>query len=500
MRLRALATALLGLLFLAGVAGAAQVSEDTFEDRMAEARSVLLDGLRDHSSWLRGQKLFLERKGVLETIIALDPEDHEAMRALGWKKSRGGEWAPPKKPKHLRNYSESALTKAGERYLAAIEPALLMLRDLHADPGLSDPQRERVEQEILRVVPDDPDLRARRGEVRAGTRWVLEETMRAAYQRKKIEELVSHALATLDRPEPVEAGPREASLGTWTRVLATPAGLVFGSVEGEELDEMGMLLQASLDIFQKLLDPRAALPQPLTVALLASPAEAADYLERHPGLSDEDRARLVETAGTWIENDNDIAYWTDRQDARLDGVCRLLQSHLLGSSFHLGIHRPWVHEGFGLYLTERLVGTRQTWFLPVRDRDGGEKLRTALLESPEWKRIALELLDRSETPQLPALFLAKPEGFASEDLVLSYAFAAFLIEAHGDVVGGVLSDIGAGRRDRAVIEACLGRDLGQIEERFHRWLREGDEAERGELQLPDSPGGVGAQASADERR
>ena len=474
---------------LAGVAlhalvctGSVQAQLEGFEARRAEARELLLEGLEEHGEWLRGKRLFVERERVLGQILALDPENGEALRALGWTKDKTGTWTPPKKPKTFKNYGTGALEEVPERYLDSIAPYLEAMRALLAHAELSKEQRAALVEDFLVASPDDAALRAERGEVKAGERWILAETAASVERRGEIGALAKRALQEVPAPEAAIPTSRETQMGTWSKVLVTPVGRILGTVPDEELAQAARELPASLAFFRAMLAEGASLPQPLTVVLLAGPEQRAPFLARHPTLRPEAIARLEGTSGTWIDEVNDIVYWTEVEEYRRDGVVRLLINRLLEGTHRIGLSHAWAHEGVGLYLTEALVGTRLTWFVPGLDADGGSELRTTLLGSSDWRRVALERAGRGSKLRD---VVAKPAAqFTADDLLRSYLFAAFLFEAHSEAVVDVLRGVGVGKDARRVIEQVLGRDLDDLDARLDRWLFETKVQEEALLEVP----------------
>jgi len=363
-----------------------------------------------------------------------------------------------------------------------VEPYVTQLRTFLAEDGLSPDQRQILIDDLFVVQPDDPELRAQRGETQTSGGWVLHETARSVAHRSTIEALATRSLEDAAWPEAVEPTAREAGITEWTKAYDTAAGRVLGTVDDEELLAMSRTLPGTLAFFRQTLDEEARYPDPLTIFLMKGDTDRDAFLTNHPTMYERDRKRLVNLSGTWVNDANDVAYWTRQREYRDDGIVRLLVGYLLGDSFRIRLQpHAWVHEGFGLYLTERLTGTRLTWFVQALGADGSDALRQRMLETADWNGMALEILAREDRPRLAELVVAPPQELTSEQLLYSYVVAGYLMEAFPGEVHEILGALGANRPAEAVLERALGRTLAETDRRILQWLEETRAVERGEL-------------------
>ena len=63
-------------------------------------------------------------------------------------------------------------------------------------------------------------------------------------------------------------------------------------------------------------------------------------------------------------------------------------------------------------------------------------------------------------------------SLTTEDMLLSYVLAAYLVEARPEEAVVLLRRIGAGESSQAAVESVLDLDLAQLGRRLRRWLDE----------------------------
>lgn len=452
---------------------AAQIED--FEGKREEARRSFVTDLEAYSEWCRGHKMFLSRKRALDLLLELVPGHEESLKALGYKRGRDGVWKEPRRPKKFKDFDDDLAAEAGERWDGVTAAYLASLHALLGDPDRTRDQELLLFEDILPVDPNDPRMRAARGEVRSGESWVLEETIAAQAARQALTQAIERGRAEDERFEVVAANRVEAGLGfTWTKVYQTPAGRVLGTAEEAELLNVARALSAGMALYRQLFGESRRPPTGFTAFVLADPEERHAFLSAYPNLPDEDRTRMAQFTSTWIDRQNHAAVWMDTVEERVDGLLRLLISKLMARDFQIAADRGWIHEGLGLYLTEAVLGTRLTWFVQPEDSQTVDRrsMRRLLTESSTWLDEAGRLFVGVQRPRLGAL-VAKPLAeFSLADILHAYTFGAYLVEAHGERLGGLARRVGRGTPAPAALEEVLGRSLGVLDERLLRWLAE----------------------------
>ncbi len=470
--MKAKVSAVAALLFLLGRPPPLAQTSD-LELRRMEARQALVEGLESYAEWCRGRHLFLERKRVLEQLLEFEPGHGAALRALGYTKDAAGKWVPPKKPKEFKDHDPEALTEAPPRYARAVEPYVAFMSALLEEQGeqaFSAEERKAIVAEVLVVDPDNARLRAERGEIQWNGRWVLAETAAANVRRDELQRCIQTASAEVKETGRVDPTQREVSWPLdWTAVVATEEARFLGTVAEEELLRVAKALHVACVLFREAFRRDASLPKNTSVFLLRGAEERELFLGAHPSLAAADREELSGLAGTWIHGANDMAYWAELEETRIDGVLRLALARLLGDAFGLSLEHAWIHEGFGLYLTEAVLGTRLTWFSGPKETT---EMYTRLLVSSDWMKEAATVLALAERPRFELLAKKKLHELDSADVLYAYVLGAYWIEGRSGEVARLLRRIGTGREACAALDEIAFLQAAELDERALQWVEE----------------------------
>lgn len=372
---RTRAWAALGALALCGAAApgpshwpppvAEAPAPDLDEEREA-ARVELVAALEELAVWAGKKKLFAKRADVYRRLLHFEPEHEEALRGLGYTKDKDGGWKEPKAKRPPRDFDKAAAKEFDERSAAVAETyatALLGLIERYGEE-LSPRDRRAVIDDVLHADPDDARARALIGEARLGDAWVLVETARAKERRPQIKDLVRKAFRKVPKAERVEPNAKEQVFDLrWKGVYATPLVRSLSTGSAEEAERMTQAMAASLSLFNDALGAEASLPEELTVYTLANEGDKEAFLGKHPAIDDEYRKFLSQLEGSGIMDSDDFAQWSPDPLRRLDSLVRISIMWMFVDGFGVTPKTGWAFEGFGLYLTRELVGTRLTWFV-----------------------------------------------------------------------------------------------------------------------------------------
>jgi hypothetical protein len=455
-----------------------QPEAESFAAVRARAVQVLIEDLRTFSEWADVARLFIERNKAYEAILTFLPDDEVAHRGLGDRRDRDGVWQKPKDRRAPKDFDPSKVEEAGRR-LAAIRAryceAVFAALD-RAPQELALAERERVLDEILGVDPDNARARAARGESQLEGRWVLLETVvgktRRAEIRAQIEKAFQECPAAVD--DEISVADRSYGLA-WTAALRTGGMRAIGTVDREELARTAEALTVAQRVVAQLLGKEFSFREGATVFLLNGPEGRIPLIEHHPEVGADARAFLLSLDSAQL-GQGDFATWAKEEERRLDASVRLAIAHLMAGAFHTTTQHGWVAEGFGLYLTRELVGTRLTWFAKpseylqaAADRELRERL---FRPETNWIGEAFTLLKERRGVRMANTFGRDVNALTVDDLLLSYAFAAYLLESRPEKVTRLLTRVGKGEQPTAVIEEELGQRLDRFEERLLRWLEE----------------------------
>jgi len=463
-----------------GLAGEPAVSQDEGLDEAREAARVeLVASFETLAEWAGKKKLFAKRADVYLQLIHFQPGHEVALRGLGYTKDKNGEWKEPKEKRPPRDFDKTAAKEFDERNAAITEAyfgALLGLLEGHGD-DVTPKQRSAIVTDLLFADPDDARARALIGEARLDGAWVLVETARAKARRPVIKDLVRKAFRQVPPAEVVEPSAKEAAFGLrWKGVYASTLVRSLSTGSAKEAERMTQAMAASLSLFNDSTGAEAELPPNLTVYTLANEGDKETFLGAHPDVDDEYRKFLAQLEGSGIMESDDFAQWSEDPLRRLDSLVRISIMWMFVDGFEVTPKTGWAFEGFGLYLTRELVGTRLTWFVRpseylVKAEDNA--LQARLLDTrTNWMAEALKVLSKPKRPNLP-IFLGKDVNqLTTEELLYSYVIAAYLLEAYPEAIPKILGRIGGGEASALVLEQELGRSMEELPAHLLRWLDE----------------------------
>ncbi len=460
------------------LAAAGCEESDLIKDRAvvrAKLEAQLMELVEDCSK----KKLFATRTALYELVLEFDPENVEAKKGLGYKKQKDGSWtlkprrmAPKDKSASLAEEIEAqkkeALTVYAEHLLAVLKSY---------ESVASKENRELLMSDVLAVDPNNAVVREARGETLLEEDWVLKETAIAKQRRAELKDFVRAAFASLPPLAAVEPTPREAAFGLpWSVVISTPVGRTLGTASKAEIEKLSQAMWVTRSYFNDTLGARGTLPKELTVYSFGAPADGLVFVDKHPDVDEDYRAFLKTLEGSGIQGTGDFAQWAPNEQRRLDGLVRQAVAWLFAGAYEIFPKHGWVFEGFGLYLTREIAGTRLTWFVgpsSTLDAQSEQELRDRLMEpTTNWMNEAFLILQAPGRPNLKKLLEKGVNELTPEDLLYSYVLAAYLIEAEAPHVPELLRTIGKGKSSVLAIQAELKTQIPELEDRILRWLSE----------------------------
>jgi len=315
----------------------------------------------------------------------------------------------------------------------------------------------------------------------AGARLPSDDDEAGVRGRAELAALVTRSLDQQAEPKPVELGEKErvftlaltAIEGRGLRVLATGGA--------EEAQRAARLLGAARELFSELGGAPAQFPPGLCAYLLASSEARDTFLQKHPQLGPEARARLAKLESSGVEGTADWAFWQEDSEKRLDAVLRLAFDWLVRARGVTLERHTWLHEGLGFYLTHALCGTYLTWLEPISASQAGRDpdntaLRAQMSEpGADWLVLARGLFAPARKFDLEELLHLAPRELDPADYLRLHALAAFLVEVARPALPAVLTRVGAGDDPRAVLEEATGCPLEELRTRLDAWLEHREE-------------------------
>ncbi|MAF67634.1 MAG: hypothetical protein CMJ84_18505 [Planctomycetes bacterium] len=450
-----------------------------FEEAHAAAVVELIGGLEELAGWCTRKKLFAARAGLWRSVLEFDDDHEQARRGLGFKRNRDQEWVAPRKPRVPRDFDKRALVELPGRkheVVSVFRDRVLALLAEH-ETALEIERARAVRDQLLVLDPDDEVVRTGRGEVRRGDRWVLGETSRAAERRVGFSPLARKLLDGAPAPVTVTPNAREGAFDLeWTACLSAGGVRVLGTCGREELERILRVLLAQRSFVNEVMGLEADFPASFTAYALTDDDQGRRFVAAHPDADERIRRFMEKLVAAAVPGSHDVVSWCDEPAKRLDGLARLGLQHLFGDAFELDGDQGWAFEGFGLYITRELVGTRLTWFVKPSDYllpEEDAALRSRLLQSgSDWYAEAARILAGERSPKLIYALGRSVNTLTTEDMLLSYVLAAYLVEARPEEASAILRRIGTGEASQLVVEEVLGLDLAELGRRLRRWLEE----------------------------
>jgi hypothetical protein len=455
-----------------------QAPPETFDQGFARETAAILGDLEALAEWCGSAKLYAERDHAYGAILAFDPDNGRAHRGLKHTQLRDGTWVVPEKKLASRNYAPAMLEDCRRRraeIAGRFRERLFALLEL---PGAraSREARRRVLEAVLQVDPDEPQVRALRGEVRRGEQWVLVETEAAAAGRERIREAVREALARPPGLLPAEPSAEEERLDvSWSVALANEDVRVLSTGKRPEAEHVAHVARAAGELVRAVLSSDVRLREGATVYLLVNPGEANAFVDALPELEPEMRERLRGLTGAGIPGTPHVARWDADEAHRLDGAVRHLVGSLVFDGFQIGLENGWLWDGIGMYLTRELCGSRLTWYaggVAARDETSRRFVEGLVDPKTNWIQEAYQLLARERATPMCDLLRKDVSAMGLDDMVIAYAMAAWLLEGRWSDAPELLRRIGAGEEPEQALLEVLGVDCEELRERLVRWLSE----------------------------
>lgn len=456
-------------LVLVTVASALAQEPDPFDASRARAVNELV-GLAEEA---RRGRAYAAQHAALERVLVLDPEQEEARERLGYRRNRAGEWER-KRYRAPRDWDEEEALRARERTGELLDEH--RSRVLSALEGASEALVRDELVRLLELFPEDAQLLERLGPDVAPIpeEWVLEESRRTPGSRARLRRLLEEAYAGLAPLERTQAEGRERDLAIrWRGGVRGEGVSVFSSLSVMEAERTALAVGASRRFVSAVFGRELNLPAGMRVLLLGRPGNRDGLLSRHPEIDAEERALLRQLDGGWIAPGL-LADWSSSSVKRTDGTVRQAVSSMLVTGFGLEPRSGWAWEGFGLYLTHALVGTRLTFFVQRTDYGADPDAdQRSLSDLPEdWLREARLMLEGENPPSLSFLLGRELNDMRANDALLAHALAAYLLEGRPDSAAAILDGLGAERAPDELFVEVLGLSLPELAERLRAWLSE----------------------------
>lgn len=460
---------------LLGLPARATTAAETFEEAHTAARKEMVGRLLVLAKWCHEKELFEERDHLWKAVIGIDTDNAEARQGLRYARAVDGSWKEPA-PRPAKNRNPAAMDELSTKRGELIQPfrdALLVRFDTDKVPSET---RKQVLEEILSIDPDDEPAHNLKGEARVDGAWVLTETAAGKERRAAIKAAAEGAKTSTAKPEPLAASDDDkVYTQAWKCGFQVGVLRILGTGDGAQCEKLAEGARSAAAVFQAALGAEANWIDGFTLYIVTGKGEKEPFISKIPDLSDEERALMKRTIGGGIPGTWRVVLFEPDPARLVDCGVRHSIAHLLFRAFNLNTDKAWIFEGFGLYLTREACGTRLTWFATgggaANEAKNSPRAKLAVKDA-NWMNTALQTLTKESPPDLAKVFQEDLARMTVDDVVVSYALAAYLIEGRSSSVPALLKSIGEGTSTADAVQATLGMTVPELQARLVQWLKE----------------------------
>ncbi len=460
------------------------------DEDLVVLRSELRDTLVELAALCQKEKLYLQRDGMYELVLEVDPDHQQARKVLGYRRGKSGWERGNYRPPRDRGGDEALQSLQDERsrrasdFAGRLAPFFaeldLATRLVEIQPYLLlDPENAELNRLIDRVQDDEG-------------RWRDPGELAAELRRKEIQDLVWEALERVPDFEDWDlTSPLSDVSVDWTAAYRTERVRITGTGRNSELRRATEVAHALEDFLVALLPmapesawgSRAKIRARKThlhpryrkfdVVLLDGRGGIPALLEGWTELSGEDRELFPQLSTAWLDQENTLGVWVEDEAERLDAMTRQLVGAYLRDTFGLSTRHGWAWEGFGLYLTHLVVGTRMTFFVrPSEYVESADANLDQRLLRPEadWLAELQKEVEDGRRPRLGFVIGKDVNSLEVRDLLLSNALAIYLTEETPEILTGLLSELGEGKTSLQALEQATGKKIPTLEQELYAWL------------------------------
>ncbi len=453
----------------------APASIETLDEFRSAARTALVGRLLSLAKWCNENELFEDRDRAWRSVIVVEPDNLEARKGLRFARNADGSWKEPA-PRPAKNRNPAALEKLPAKRVEAIGPFSDALLERLQKEEVAPEVRKSVLGEIIAIDPDDEKVHGMLGEARLDGGWVLLETATGKTRRAAIRAVVQAAKDAPAGLDPVSPTAEEKQLFEgWKCGSKSSAVRVLGTGDASQCESLASACKIAGAVFESALSSPPSWADEFTLYIVAGPGEKDAFVAHLPGAQDAQRESLKRTIGGGVPGTWNVVLFEPDLKKRVDCGVRHALAHLLRRSWNIDTRNAWIFEGLGLYLTREICGSRLTWFCSGSGVTGEGKNSPRgrlMVADSNWMNEALKLLTRDPPPDLAAVLGRDIATMGVEDVLVSYALAAYLVEGRPETTPALLKQIGADTASAEALHAVLGLTVPELQERLVRWLKE----------------------------
>ena len=210
---------LLCFLLLFGSESRAQ-NDTGYVSALIESREQLVDELEVFAKWCTSRKLYAAADTANRQIIVLDPDHPAARKSLRYRLNKGV-WVQSASYRKPKDRNKALVGELEERRAAVVgeyKQRVFELNAKYADK-VNGEAREQTLLHLLRMVPEDAEVRGALGEVPMGDKWILKETQTALKRRELIPRRAKLCIDTAPAGDEVKPNSLEQTLELGWRAI-----------------------------------------------------------------------------------------------------------------------------------------------------------------------------------------------------------------------------------------------------------------------------------------
>ena len=455
-----------------------------YNDQLSEARDDYVLGLRELADWCHSEGAYASRNDVLMSLLRFEPDDADARKTLRYRFDRKtsawvrrSNFREPKDP--------GPKTTAGYRLRRGALDASFVDRSMDAIESVEENLGPAKTLEGLRllyeVAPTQPRLLRRLGFENAAqgdepARWVSAASLKTPARRAELAAWLGEARDAASRMEDGQLDDVDGSINVeWKHVRQSGSMRLVGRATAQESDAALQIAGTSLSFLSRILGEEPELPEVWTVYLLDRQEDMNRFVSSYPGLDDSQRSRARKLGSMWLPGKTRFGVWGTAVEERADMVCKQVAVEQLELRYGIKTRHGWLVEALGLYVNYAVVGTRLSRHVAITKYAKPGELPVDLgLEDPDadWLAIAARLLGELETSHFARALGRNTSEMTSEDVAMTYAFAAYLCEGAGPgALKYICEQVGSGSASSVVaIERWFKLPLFEVQLRLQAWL------------------------------
>ena len=442
-----------------------------------QARGKYADEVEKVAAWAAKKDWQGEAEELWEEVIDLVPDHKKARKALGYSfDRRKQEWIRDEDWRPGRNGGRvdgAALDERLEKARSSYRDCLLKAVQKHGE-GVELEEVRRILDPVASHFPEDADLQKAMGRVEGweGRPWVLPEAKLARERRAALKKTGADLRKEAPERTASEANEGEKEIGLGFSIMGLGDWRALATSNKDEASDALEVAWTSGELFKLVLHEEASLPEGLSIYVLDDFGQRS-AIARLPNVRETDREAIQEVSAFWLDW-HTFSVVDDEKRQRMDAVSRQCIAWLLKDSFGITMRNGWVFEGFGLYLSYRVVGTRLGIFIREGEYTGNSNAEDLLARlkgsRSNWFKIAHDVLTEGERPRLAFMLGKDVNSLTGNELLYGYVLSAYILEVLPDKAPELLKRIGSGDQPAIVLEETFGMKLDTIERQLFNWL------------------------------